>query len=219
VPTVFRATRKLQQPLKKKSLHAAEQERPDVKAARAVWFEAFRQVTLEQLVFLDEFGASSNMTRLYARGPRGQRIVCRTPHGHWKMLSTIAAMNTSGILAAGTFEHAVDEDTFVAFVAQCLVPKLRPGQVVVLDNLPAHKSPQVDRLIKAAGCRVLRLPPYSPDLNPIENAISKIKTLLRKRGARSLVSVYYAIAEALDAITPNDAWGYMKKYRLAATAA
>jgi transposase len=190
-----------------------------VKAARAVWFEGFRHVTLEQLVFIDEFGASSNMTRLYARGPRGQRLVCRTPHGHWKMLSTIAVMTTAGILAAGTFEDAVDEDTFVAFVEQCLVPKLTPGQVVVLDNLPAHKSPQVDVLIQAAGCRVLRLPPYSPDFNPIENAISKIKTLLRKRGARSLVSVYYAIGEALDAITPEDVWGYMHKYRRNATVA
>ena len=90
---------------KKKSLHAAEQERPDVKSQRAVWFEGFRHVTLDQLIFLDEFGASSNMTRLYARGPRGQRIVCRTPHGHWKMLSTIAAMSTGGILAAGTLRR------------------------------------------------------------------------------------------------------------------
>jgi len=182
-----------------------------------VWFEGFRHVTLDQLVFLDEFGASSNMTRLYGRGPRGRRIVCRTPHGHWKMLSTIAAMNTSGILAAGTFEEAVDEDTFVAFVEQCLLPQLKPGQIVVLDNLPAHKSPMVDTLVEAVGCRVMRLPPYSPDFNPIEKAISKIKTLLRKRGARSLVSVYYAIAEALEAITPEDASAYMKRYRHAAT--
>jgi transposase len=175
-------------------------------------------VTLDQLVFLDEFGAASNMTRLYARGPVGQRIVCRCPHGHWKMLSTIAAMNTSGILAAGTFDGPVDEDTFVAFVGQCLVPQLQAGQVVVLDNLPAHKSPKVDALIEAAGCRVLRLPPYSPDFNPIENAISKIKTLLRKRGARTLIAVYYAIAEALEAITPEDALGYIGKHYLAATA-
>jgi transposase len=190
-----------------------------VQAARAVWFEGFRYVTLDQLVFLDEFGASSNMTRLYARGPVGRRIVCRCPHGHWKMLSTIAAMNTSGILAAGTFDGAVDEDIFVAFVRQCLVPQLKAGQVVVLDNLPAHKSPQVDTLIEAVGCRVLRLPPYSPDFNPIENAISKIKTLLRKRGARTLIAVYYAIAEALEAITPEDAQGYIKKHYAAATAA
>ena len=184
-----------------------------MKAARAVWFRKFRHVKLHRLVFLDEFGASSNMTRLYARGPVGQRVVCRSPHGHWKLLATIAAMDCRGILAAGTFEHAVDEETFVAFVGQCLVPRLKPGQIVVLDNLPAHKSPQVAVLIQRAGAKVMYLPPYSPDFNPIEQAISKIKALLRKRAARSVNGVYYAIAEALDAITPSNARGFMKKYR------
>jgi transposase len=190
-----------------------------VKAARAVWFEGFQHVRLDQLVFIDEFGASSNMTRLYARGPRGQRIVCRTPHGHWKMLSTIAALNAAGILTAGTFEQAVDEDTFVGFVEQCLVPKLTPGQVVVLDNLPAHKSPRVDALIESAGARVMRLPPYSPDYNPIEMAISKIKTLLRKRGARRITALFFAIAEALESITADDAVAYIRKRGYAAMAA
>jgi transposase len=190
-----------------------------VKAARAVWFEGFQHVRLEQLVFIDEFGASSNMTRLYARGPRGQRLVCRTPHGHWKMLSTIAALNAAGILTAGTFEQAVDEDTFVGFVEQCLVPKLTPGQVVVLDNLPAHKSPRVDALIASAGARVMRLPPYSPDYNPIEMAISKIKTLLRKRGARRITALFFAIGEALESITADDAVAYIRKRGYAATAA
>ena len=190
-----------------------------MKAARAVWFEGFQHVRLDQLVFIDEFGASSNMTRLYARGPRGQRIVCRTPHGHWKMLSTIAALNAAGILTAGTFEQAVDEDTFVGFVEQCLVPKLTPGQVVVLDNLPAHKSPRVDALIESAGARVMRLPPYSPDYNPIEMAISKIKTLLRKRGARRITALFFAIAEALESITADDAVAYIRKRGYAATSA
>ena len=190
-----------------------------MKAARAVWFEGFQHVRLDQLVFIDEFGASSNMTRLYARGPRGQRIVCRTPHGHWKMLSTIAALNAAGILTAGTFEQAVDEDTFVGFVEQCLVPKLTPGQVVVLDNLPAHKSPRVAALIESAGARVMRLPPYSPDYNPIEMAISKIKTLLRKRGARRITALFFAIAEALESITADDAVAYIRKRGYAATSA
>jgi transposase len=188
-----------------------------VKAARAVWFQALAHVKLADLVFLDEFGATSNMTRLYARGPRGQRIVCKTPHGHWKVLSTIAAMNTQGIVAAATFDTAVDEDIFVAFVEQCLVPQLRPGQWVILDNLPAHKSPQVEARIAAAGAHVLRLPPYSPDFNPIEKAIGKMKTLLRKRGARSLISLSYAIGEALDSITASDALAYMVKAGYAAT--
>jgi hypothetical protein len=142
-----------------------------VKAKRAVWFEKFRHFHLDQLVFIDEFGAASNMTRRYARGLAGKRVVCKTPHGHWKILSTIAAMSVNGMVAAGTFDHAVDEDTFVAFVRQCLAPSLQKGQVVVLDNLPAHLSDQVDAIIEAAGATVLRLPPYSPDFNPIEMAI------------------------------------------------
>jgi transposase len=187
-----------------------------VKAARAVWFDALAHVKLSDLVFIDEFGATSNMTRLYARGPKGQRIVCRTPHGHWKVLSTIAALNAQGIVTAATFETAVDEEIFVAFVRQCLVPTLRPGQWVILDNLPAHKSPRVDALIEAAGAQVVRLPPYSPDFNPIEMAISKVKTLLRKRGARSITALFFAIGEALDSITPEDATAYIKKAGYAA---
>jgi transposase len=188
-----------------------------VKAARAVWFDTLARVKLSDLVFLDEFGATSNMTRLYARGPRGRRIVCRTPHGHWKVLSTIAALNAQGILTAATFDTAVDEETFVEFVRQCLVPNLRPGQWVILDNLPAHKSPRVGALIQAAGAQVVRLPPYSPDFNPIERAISKTKTLLRKRGARSINSLFFAIGEALDSITADDATAYIKKAGYAAT--
>jgi transposase len=190
-----------------------------VKAARAVWFEALAHVKLADLVFIDEFGATSNMTRLYARGPAGKRIVCRTPHGHWKVLSTIAAMNSRGIVTAATFDMPVDEEAFVGFVEQCLVPTLGPGQWVILDNLPAHKSPRVDALIEAAGAHVLRLPPYSPDFNPIEQAISKIKTLLRKRGARSLTALYFAIGEALDSITATDAVAYITNAGYADTVA
>src|SRR5207248_1956504 len=144
--------------------------------ARRTWFEQFAAVTLCQFVFLDEFGAVTNMSRTHARGPRGKRVVCKKPQGHWKVLSTIAAMTTRGMLTCGSFEGATDTDTFVAFV-EVLAEHLVPGQVVVMDNLSAHKSRRVDELIEAAGARVLRLPPYSPDYNPIEMAISKIKSL------------------------------------------
>src|SRR5262249_30982710 len=157
------------------------------------------------LVFLDEFGATTNMTRRYARGPRGKRIVCKTPHGHWKILSTIAAMNLDGILTACCFDGATDTQMFLAFVENFLTPKLSPGQVVVMDNLPAHKSPRVDRLIESAGARVLRLPAYSPDYNPIEMAISKMKSLLRKREKRSIDDLEQALGEAVQSITPQDA--------------
>ena len=180
---------------------------------------------LDQFVFLDEFGATTNMTRLYARGPRGQRVVCKTPHGHgstelaevWKILSTIAALTVRGMLGCGTFDGATDTETFLTFVREGLVPHLVPGQVVVLDNLPAHKSPKVDALIEAAGCRVLRLPPYSPDFNPIEMAIAKIKSILRKLARRTVGALLDAIGRAISVITADDPLAFIRHCGYAAT--
>ena len=172
---------------------------------------------LDRLVFLDEFGAATNMARAYARGPRGQRVVCKTPHGHWKVLSTIAALTVHGMLGYGTFDGATDTDTFLTFLREGLVPHLRPGQVVVLDNLPAHKSPEVDELVESAGARVLRLPPYSPDFNPIEMAISKIKSVLRKLARRTVDALQEAIGQAVNAITAADALAFIRHCGYAAT--
>ena len=166
---------------------------------------------LTRFVFIDEFGATTNMARAYARGPRGKRVVCKTPHGHWKVLSTIAAMTVRGMLGYGTFDGATDTDTFVAFVRDGLAPHLVPGQVVVLDNLPAHKSPKVDALVEAAGARVLRLPPYSPDFNPIEMAISKVKSILRAAGARTVESLLDAIGRAMSCVTATDAIHFIRE--------
>lgn len=160
-------------------------------------------------MFIDEFGATTKMTRRYARGPRGQRIVCKTPHGHWKILSTIAALNADGIATACTFDGATDTAMFLAFVESFLLPELKPGQLVVMDNLPAHKSPQVDRLIESVGAKVMRLPPYSPDYNPIEMAISKMKSLLRKLERRSIDTLQDGIGDAVNSITPTDARGFI----------
>jgi transposase len=157
------------------------------------------------------------MTRTRGRGPRGQRVVGKTPHGHWKVLSTIAAMTTCGMLTGCTFDAAVDTEMFLAFVENFLVPELRPGQVVVLDNLPAHKSTKIDRLIEAAGARVLRLPPYSPDFNPIEMAISKIKSLLRKLARRTVGEVMQAIGHATDSVTAQDALNFIRHCGYTAT--
>ena len=150
------------------------------------------------------------MARTHARGPRGQRVVCKTPHGHWKVLSTIAALTVNGMLGCGTFDGATDTDTFIAFVREGLVPHLKPGQVVVLDNLPAHKSRKIDVLIESAGARVLRLPPYSPDFNPIEMAISKVKSILRKLARRTVSALFDAIAHAVTSITANDAIAFIR---------
>ena len=172
---------------------------------------------LDQLVFLDEFGATTNMTRTRGRGPRGTRVVGKVPHGHWKVLSTIAAMTVKGMLTCGSFDGATDTDTFVIFVRDVLAPHLVPGQVVVMDNLPAHRSPRVDEALAAAGARVLRLPPYSPDYNPIEMAISKIKALLRKLGRRSVDELFDAIAAGMSSITTHDARNFVRHCGYAAT--
>jgi transposase len=184
-----------------------------VKAQREAWFdkEELADVRVDQLVFLDEFGATTNMQRTHGRAAPGERVVSKVPHGHWKVISTIAAMSVGGIVASMSFDAATDTDLFVTFVRESLVPVLRPGQVVVMvmDNLPAHKSSQVDRLLESAGARALRLPPYSPDYNPIEMAIAKIKTILRKLARRSVNELFAAIGEALESITPSDALNFV----------
>src|SRR5947208_1107859 len=149
------------------------------------------------------------MQRTHGRAPPGVRVVSKVPHGHWKVISTIAAMTTQGIICSASFDGATDTELFVTFVRQALVPMLSPGQVVVMDNLPAHKSPEVDRLIESAGARVLRLPPYSPDFNPIEQAISKIKSVLKKLAHRRIDGLFDGIAEALGSIRPIDALHYI----------
>lgn len=180
-----------------------------MKERRAEWHGLLAQVRVDDLVFLDEFGAATNMTRTRARAPVGQRAICHTPHGHWKLISTIAAMTIRGMICCGTFDGATDTDTFVAYMEN-LACHLRPRQVVVMDNLPAHRSPRVDELVEARGAYVLRLPPYSPDLNPIEMAISKVKALLRRAEQRTIESLQTAIAHSLAAVTPEDAANYIR---------
>lgn len=165
---------------------------------------------LKQFVFLDEFGAATNMTRTRARAPRGERAVCKTPHGHWKVISTIAAMTVEGMICSASFDGATDSELFVTFVRQALVPTLKPGQVVVLDNLPAHKSAVAQQLIEQAGCKLFRLPPYSPDYNPIEMAISKVKTMLRSLARRSVDGLFDGIGVALASVTTSDALHFIK---------
>ena len=157
------------------------------------------------------------MARTRARGPRGERVVCKVPHGHWRTVSTIAAMTARGVLCAGSFDGATDADTFVAFVEDFLAPHLRPGQVVVLDNLAAHKSPRVAAAVGAAGARVLYLPPYSPDFNPIEMAISKVKAALRAMARRTVDGLCAGIGEAMATVTAADAENFIRHCGYGAT--
>ena len=150
------------------------------------------------------------MTRLYARGTGGKRIHEATPGGHWKILTILGAMSLRGMVATMTIEEPTDTDIFLAYVEHLLCPVLKPGDVVVMDNLSAHKAPAVREWIEKAGAEVLYLPPYSPDLNPIEKAWAKLKQLLREVKARSKETLDQAITELLPCITPDNAKAWFR---------
>jgi len=159
-------------------------------------------------VFLDESAAKTNMTRLRGRAPRGERVHDHAPAGHWGATTMIGSVRLDGTTACMTIEDATDTEVFRAFVQQVLLPTLKPGDVVVMDNLSSHKNPETVRLLEQARMRVRFLPPYSPDFNPIEKLWSKVKALLRSAQARTAAALNAAIASALAAVTPNDAVGW-----------
>jgi transposase len=162
------------------------------------------------MIFLDESGVTTRMTRLWARAGRGERIVEATPQGHGKVLTTLGAMSLRGMEAVLTVESATDGDIFLTYLEQVLCPKLKPNHVVILDNLSAHKVSGVRELIEATGATLLYLPPYSPDLNPIEKAWSKLKQLLRTAKARTAEALNQAMTEALQAITAENAIAWFR---------
>ena len=157
------------------------------------------------MVFLDESGVTTEMTRRYGWAPRSQRVAEAVPAGHWRILTVLAALTTEGVLASMTIESPTDGDVFLAFLEQALAPRLQPGHVVILDNLAAHKVPDVRPLIESRGAHLLYLPPYSPDFNPIEQAWSKVKQQLRGVKARVLQHLEAAVAQAIAAITAENA--------------
>jgi transposase len=179
-------------------VHAAEQERPDVADARARWQLDQASLDPSKLVFIDETGASTSMARLYGRAKRGRRALGRVPWGHWKVVTFTAALRRDGVVAPFVIDKPMNGAIFVEYVRQCLVPVLRPGDIVVMDNLPAHKNEQVRKLIEAAGATLRYLPPYSPDLNPIEQFFAKLKARLRKAKERTVPGVYDHIGSLLD---------------------
>jgi transposase len=163
-----------------------------------------------KLVFIDETWAKTNMTRLRGRAPVGERLVAAVPHGHWTTTTLIAALDHRGMRCATTVDGAVNRDVFVAFVAQVLAPTLSPGDVVVMDNLSSHKGTAVRELIEGRGAALLFLPPYSPDLNPIELAFAKLKQLMRSAGHRTMAALWSDVQRMLDAVTPGDAAGFLR---------
>jgi transposase len=194
----------------KKSLHAIERDREENRKRREEFLERLQTIPPEKLIFLDESGVTTQMTRGYARASGGRRVHEATPAGHWKILTILSALSLGGLLATMTIEQATDGDIFLAYLEQVLGPKLRPGDVVVMDNLSAHKVAGVEQLIQAAGAELLYLPPYSPDLNPIEKAWAKLKQLLRSAKARTAEALNQAIAELLPQITPQNAQAWFR---------
>jgi transposase len=179
-----------------------------VKARRLAWFEAQPELDPARLVFIDETGASTKMARLRGRAPRGTRCRAAIPHGHWKTTTLVAALRLEGMTAPMVINGAMTGEAFRAWVRHMLAPSLRAGDVVVMDNLPAHKVSGVREMIEATGAQLLYLPPYSPDFNPIEQAFAKLKAFLRKAAARTLEALEAAIADALDAFAPPECANY-----------
>jgi transposase len=195
---------------KKKSLHAAEQQRPDVRTQREQWLEKLTTLCdgdFTRVSFLDESGALTNLVRSYGRSDCGTRCVGSAPQGHWKVVTAVAAIRLSGLNAAATMACPMDGEMFSAYVQHVLVPTLQQGDVVVMDNLSAHKRPEVRLMIETAGAHVLYLPPYSPDLNPIEMIWSKIKQLLRSLAARTIDALHDAFGQAFASVTLSDIAG------------
>ena len=190
-------------------MRAAEQDRPDGAADRRRWRVWQGYMDPSRFVFLDETSASTNMVRRYGRCRRGERLVDAAPWGHWKITTFVAGLRSSGIVAPLVLDGPMTGEVFRAYVEQMLAPALAPGDVVVMDNLAAHKVAGVREAIQAVGASVLYLPPYSPDLNPIEQLFAKLKALLRKTAARTKDALWNTIGRALEAFSESECRNYL----------
>lgn len=194
----------------KKSLYASERDTEENRQKREAFLQRIRTIVPERLIFLDESGVAVGMTRLYGRARRGVRVYEATPQGHWQILTILGAMGARGMIAVMTVPAPTDAEIFLAYLDHVLCPVLQPGDVVVMDNLSSHKVHGVRERIEAAGAEPLYLPPYSPDLNPIEKAWSKLKQNLRGVKSRTTEALDQAIADALPQITPANALAWFR---------
>jgi transposase len=207
--TISRALCKLRLPRKKKIPRSQEQDRPDVQEQRQEFCAKLAGVDPRRLVFVDESGANTAMTRTHGRAPVGQRVYTNTP-GRWESITMTCGLRLSGVTAPLAFRGATNTDIFETYVQEVLVPELKPGDVVIWDNLKPHKSEEAIEAIEAAGASVEPLPPWSPDLTPIEEMVSKVKGAMRSAAARTTHAVYWAFASALDQVTLNDITGWFQ---------
>jgi transposase len=214
--TLWHALREQGLTRKKKTLHADERDRPDVRTKRRSFRRKIKKIEPRRLVFVDETGATTAMTPTYAWAPRGERAYASAP-GAWESVTLTAALALDGVRAPLVFQGSTNAPTFQAYVEGALVPSLHEGDVVVYDNLSAHLAPAVAEAIEGAGASVLPLPPWSPDYTPIEDMYSKVKEFLRRVAARAKGDLYDAIGEALKQVTPEDIVGWFKEAGLCAT--
>ncbi len=187
---------------------ASERDRPDVARRREQWVERQDRIDPERLVFIDETWTKTNMEPLRGWSPLGARLVAKVPHSHWKTSTFIAALRCDRIEAPWLLDGPVNAAAFKTYVEKVLAPTLRPGDVVIMDNLSSHKGKAVRQAIRAAGAKLIFLPKYSPDLNPIEQVFSKLKHLLRKAAARTLETLTAAVGELLGAFTAEECANY-----------
>lgn len=177
---------------------------------RAEWHAAQRDFDPDRVVFIDETWASTAMARIRGRAPRGERLRMPIPHGHWKTTTFVAGLRNSGMVAPMVLDGPINGIAFQAYVEQVLVPDLRPGDIVIMDNLGSHKGAGIRVAIEAAGASLLYLPPYSPDLNPIENAFAKLKAMLRKAAERTIGGLWSSIGSLIDTFTPTDCTNFFR---------
>ncbi len=177
-------------------------------ARRQDWFEGQPDLDPARLIFIDETGASTKMARLRGWAPKGERCRAALPHGHWKTTTFTAGLSLGGLVAPWLLDGPMDGEAFLVYVRSVLAPVLSPGDIVIMDNLPAHKVTGVRQAIEATGASLLYLPPYSPDFNPIEMAFSKLKALLRKAAARTIDDLWSAVADIIDSISPSECINY-----------
>jgi transposase len=200
--------RQAQDHAQKKSGHAIEQDRPDVLKQRRAWFDYQLDLEPERLIFIDETWTATNMARSHGRCPRGERLRMGFPHGHRKTTTFVAGLRMTGMIAPMVLDGPINGDWFEAYVAQVLVPELKPGDVVIMDNLSSHKRVAVRERIEAAGAALRFLPPYSPDFNPIEKAFSRLKAMLRKASERTVSGLWDLIGKLVDIFQPDECANY-----------
>ena len=187
-----------------------EKDRPDVLKRRRDWFEAQPDLDPHSLVFIGETGLSTKMAPLRGRAPCGERCRSGVSHGHWKTTTFAGALRLGGMTAPFVYDGVMNGIVFLAYVEQVLVPTLKPGDIVIMDNLPAHKPAGVREAIERAGATLSFLPPYSPDMNPIENAFAKLKALLRARAERSIGALWDAVGTIVQLFSPTECANYFK---------